>query len=181
MATLPHYSQIKAAVAREEPVYNNLFDITFQLPASISNGEILTQSANSVTLPGGPEIGTVTQQYKYTKRTYLTFPQNTTFDTEIKFNVNLNETNSPYVFKKLMELYKLGFNPATGETSLKQDYSFTMTVDAHNKIGEIYRRVVFKDCIVKSVSTQSLSWADTDSIFEASLSVLANYWEDAIV
>lgn len=181
MATLPHYSSVKAANRKEEPIYMNLFEVTFQLPSSLDGGETLTQSAKSVGLPTHPEIGTAQQSYKYSKRTYLTFPTETGFQTDVIFNVNLNENNSPYVFAKLDELYKLGYNPATGETALKQDYAFTTTVDVHNKVGEVLRRVTMKDCKLTSLSQMDLDWDSGDTLFEVTASIQCDFYDDAIV
>ena len=179
--SLPHYTQVKAANRKEEPIYTNLFECTFQLPPSVGDGDILTQSAKSVGLPTHPEVGTVVQNFKHSQRTYLTFPSETGFSTDVVFNVNLNENNSPYVFAKLDELYNLSYNPATGETALKQDYAFTLSVDVHNKVGEVLRRVVMKDCKLTNLTDMELDWTDADSIFEVTASIHCDHYDDAIV
>ena len=177
---LPHYSKVKAAQNKEEPVYSNLFGVQFQLPPSINGGDVLHQFAKNVTLPTHPEIQRQEQRYKHSTRTYLTMPESTSVDFEINFDVNLNENNSPYTFKTLVDLYKLAYNPATGETAPKADLATTITVDVHNKVGEIVRRVIYKDAQIYNVSDQELDWENTE-LFDFTASFVSDNWDDLII
>ena len=180
MAGLPHYTQIRAANKKEEPVYMNLFDVTFQLPPSISNGDVLTQACSKISLPTNPTVETVQQQYKFVKRSYLTFPTDTGGETEMTFLVNLDESNSPYVYKMLDQLYKIAYNQETGETGLKVDYAFEMIVDVHNKRGDLIRRVILKDCMMKDINSWEMSWDTGESIFEATVNIRFDDWDDLL-
>lgn len=180
MATLPHFNTVKAAQNLEEPVYLGLFDIQFQLPPAVNGGEILYQNATGVELPPMPELEMVEQNYKYSKRRYAGLPDGFTHDFDIEFNVNLNDGNSPYVFKTLQDWYKLTFNPATGEVTRKIDHVGTITVDVHTKDGEIIRRVVFKDVEIVSLTDMTLEWGSNE-IFSVTGSFRSDHWDDLLV
>lgn len=180
MSPLPHYSQLKAAQNKEEPIYLNLFEVRFQLPSSINGGETLHQSAKAVGLPTHPELETVQQRYKFSTRTYVSFPTETTVQFDVVFNVNVDDNNSPYNFKSIVDLYKLAYNPATGETARKQDTVSTITVDVHNKIGEIIRRVVYKDAQIMNISDMELDWENGEP-FEFTATFTCDNWDDLII
>lgn len=177
---LPHYTNVKPAQNLEEPLYLNLFDVQFQLPPAINGGETLTTFAKTVNLPLHPALEEVVQRYKYSTRSYTSFPADTSAEFSITFNVNVNDANSAYVFKTLTELYKLSFNPATGEMTRKIDHVATITVDIHNKLGEILRRVVLKDCELRGIDEMSLDWESADA-FEVSTTWKTDHWDDLIV
>lgn len=139
---LPHYKTSKASSKQEEPLYGNLFEVTFLPPDGIDGG-LLLEHVNTVSGLGGlnPSIDAVGQKYKFSDRSYAGMPGQTFVDVAINFSLNLNDSNQLYTYKTLREWYKKIYDPQTGEMGLKKDYSGTIIIVQHNRKGEIFRKI----------------------------------------
>lgn len=143
---LPHFSQARASRENFEPVYPNLFEVTF-LPPNNIDGALLLEHVNTV---GGldainPVIDPVTQKYKFTDRSYAGMPAQTFVDITVNFSLNLNDSNQIYIYKTLYDWYRRIYDPETGEQGLKTDYVGTLIVVQFNRPGDIFRKVTLRD------------------------------------
>jgi hypothetical protein len=181
MAGLSHYQNSISAMNKFEPVFLNQFEVNIIPPSAIPGGEILLQHVTKVSgLALNKNPGIVTQKYKFAKRNYAgAKPDNTYMDVSLSFTVNLNESNSMYVFKTLRQWSDLIYNPLTGAQGLKSDYTGTIVISMFNKAGDVYRRVTCKDCFPsKPLTAMSLNYTSTD-IYKVNDMVWAvDYWED---
>ncbi len=139
---LPHYKVSKASSKQEEPLYPNLFEVTFLPPGGIDGG-LLLEHVNTVGGIGGinPSFEAVGQKYKFADRSYAGMPGTTSIDVAINFSLNLNDSNQLYVYKTLQDWYKKIYNPATGEMGLKKDYTGTLIIVQYNRKGDIFRKL----------------------------------------
>lgn len=139
---LPHYKVSKASSKQEEPLYPNLFEVTFLPPGGIDGG-LLLEHVNTVGGLGGinPAVESVGQKYKFADRSYAGMPGTTSIDVAINFSLNLNDSNQLYVYKTLQDWYKKIYNPATGEMGLKKDYTGTLIIVQYNRKGDIFRKL----------------------------------------
>lgn len=183
MAGLPHYKNAKIAMQLGEPVYQNLFEVTITPPAGVSGWDQLV--LDNIKKIGGLETektpGLVEQIYKGARRRFsAAFPDSTTVDIAIDFEVNLNDANSMYVYKALRRWTDLIFDPLTGAMTLKKDYAGgPMTVSVHNKKGDIFRQWVFPVVWpMTALPAMELDYSSGSNIWSVSMTFAADYWED---
>jgi len=157
MAGLPHFSSAKASVNKFEPVFTNQFEVMITPPSAVvaprgnpNNGNILLEQVKSIDgLAPERTAREVAQSYKNAKRYYAgARPDSTGFELGIKFEVNLDENNSMYVFKTMRQWGDLIYNPLTGAMGLKKDYTGTIVVSVFNKAGDVFRRITCKDAFL---------------------------------
>lgn len=183
MAGLPHYKNAPAAMNMHEPVYTNLFEVTVTPPAGVSGWDQLV--LDNIIKIGGLEVektpATVEQIYKGAKRRFsAAFPDSTTVDLVIDFEVNLNDSNSMYVYKALRRWTDLCFDPLTGAMTLKKNYAGgPMTVSLHNRKGDIFRQWVFPVVFpITPLPAMELDYSTGGTIWTVSMTFAADYWED---
>ena len=116
MAGLPHYRNSKASMNRFEPVYNAQFEVTLQPPPAVADWALVMEQVLKV---GGVDVNrvpaVVEQKYKSAKRSFAGgIVDNTTVDVQLDFEVNLNDSNSMYVYKALRKWCDLIYDPLTG-------------------------------------------------------------------
>jgi hypothetical protein len=154
---LPHIRNSQAGVNRMEPLYNNMFEVYFTIPAALqaqygSDVAVLTEQVQSIeglgSLDKSPE--TVEQKFMGTTRTYLKSKLDTTsHELTIKLALNLRKGTDNFVRKLFRAWRDLCYNPATGETSLKVEYvADWLKVVIANRAGDIYRDILYKDVIL---------------------------------
>ncbi len=149
MSKLPHYKSSTAAMNNHEVAYLNLFEMTIQPPLGMPNWNtpLLMEQIIKVSGLDVDKVppASVQQTYKGWTRSYAQAKLDQTFvDIVVDFEVNLNETNSMYMYKGLKEWCNKVFNPLTGEMSLKKDYAGgPAVVEAYNRQGDVFRRYTF--------------------------------------
>jgi hypothetical protein len=192
---LPHFTQLQMTgspggpgTQPQEPVYKNLFEITFILPTILQaqgrDAVLLLQQANSVSLANlTPAISTNKQRFKYSERAYLLAgPPSTTYDLDIKFNINVNNQGSIEVWNTLKAWYDLAWNSQNGYLHYKADMIGTIIVNQHDKKGLVLRRVTFQNCQLTGVDTfGSLAWGQSGDIDDAGAKWIADYWIDEYI
>lgn len=189
MAGLSHYKNSKAGMNNEEPVYLNLFEVTLIPPAGISAGSgqngqnlILEQVKKVSGLELDKNPGVVEQHYKFAKRRYAgARPETTTMDVTIDFEVNLNDSNSMYIFKTMRQWSDLVYNPLTGGMSLKKNYIGSGLITMFNREGDIFRRVRMPVIWPMSeINPMELDYLSTE-VYSLSLTFAVDYWEDIFI
>lgn len=127
---LPHFRNSRASSDRFEPLYLNLFTVEITLPTGVGSDEenknllleniISVSGLESNSFPTTPQ----SQFYKWAERRFAgAKPDKTTMDVAINFEVNLNDNHSAYVLKTLRKWNDLVYDPLTGRTGLKTEYT----------------------------------------------------------
>lgn len=172
---LPHIKNSQAGVNRQDPVYQNLFEVYFTIPQALQEqfgGDVavLTEQVQSigglVTLDKGPD--TVEQKFMGTTRTYLQSKYDTTsHDLSVKLALNLRNGTDNYIYNLFRAWNNLCYNKYTGETTLKVGYCADwLKVVIANRGGDIFREIVFKDVIMYGGITgiEELNYETTDLV-----------------
>lgn len=155
----PHIKNSNAGVNREDPVYQNIFEVYFTLPAALqgvgsfsTDINYLSQQVLKVSGLGTLDKGVAAGQQKFmgTDRSYLQAkPDGTHHELEIEVTLNMRNRTDNYIYKLLKAWNKLGYDLSTGETTLKQDYvADWFKVVIGNRAGDIYREIIFKDVML---------------------------------
>ena len=195
MCPLPHFTQLNMTgspggpgTQPQEPVYKNLFEITFILPTILqAQGRdpvlLLQQALNFDLTKTNKDLAISKQRFKYSERAFINAgPPDTTAEFDIKFNVNVNSQGSMEVWNTLRAWYDLAWNSQNGYLHYKADLIGTIIVNQHDKKGLVLRRVTFQNCQLKSVSNfGNLEWAQSGSIDEVTGSFVADYWIDEYI
>ena len=192
---LPHFTNLVVAGAPggpgttpQEPVYTNLFEITFVLPTILqSQGRdpiIFLQQALSIDLgQTNIALGTSEQRWKYTTRKFLNAgPTTTSIDSlQVKFNVNVNNQGSMETWAGLRAWYDLGWNSQDGYLHYKADTIGTLIVNQHDKKGLVLRRVTFQNCQLKGVTSPTMDYANQTILGDVTADFCCDYWVDEYI
>lgn len=192
---LPHFTQLQMTgspggpgTSPQEPVYMNLFEITFILPTILqAQGRdpiLLLQQALKVDLGlTNKPIAISNQRFKYTTRAFLNAgPSETHIDSiNIDFNVNVNDQGSMEVWNTLKAWYDLAWNSQNGYLHYKADTIGTMIVNQHDKKGLVLRRVTFQNVQLKSVTSPSLDYNGQGIWQNCTADFCADYWIDEYI
>ena len=156
---LPHITNSTAGRNRMEPVNNNIFEVTFTVPAAIQGVAspddivVLTEQVTKVSGIGTLDIGpsTSTQKFMGSTITYLNNKiDNTSHEFTVDFNLNLRNATDNFVYKILKAWNHLGYNIEDGSTALKNDYvAEYMKIKIANRAQDVYREIIFKDVMMK--------------------------------
>ena len=188
---LPHYTQLPVlddpagpGTLPQEPVYKNLFEISFILPIILQaqgrDVALLLQEATSVTLDLTPDIERKEQRYKYSTRAFVTMPSTTTKEFDIKFQVNVSNKGAMDVWNTLKAWYDLQWNSQNGTLHYKSDTIGTVIVNQHDRKGYVLRRVTFQNAQLYGVESIALDWATAD-IWEVTAKFVADFWIDEYI
>jgi hypothetical protein len=183
---LPHFTQLRSTNTNFEPVYPSLFEITFILPAILqAQGRdpiMMLENATNIDFPVTPDITAVSQRFKYTTRVYLTPPEKTDTEFSIKFNLNVNESGSIFVWNTLKAWYDLVWNSQNGSVSYKRDIIGTIIANQHDKKGFVIRRVTYQNVQINKLAQFSLDWTKNTEIMEPIESgFVSDYWIDEYI
>lgn len=189
---LPHFTQLLMTgspggpgTKPQEPVYKNLFEITFILPTILqAQGRdplLMLQQASSVSLDFTKDIETKEQRFKYSTRKFVTVPSSTSIDFTVKFNVNVNDKGAMETWNTLKAWYDLVWNSQNGFLHYKADIIGTMVVNQHDRKGLIIRRATFQNTQIRGINQMDLDWSSTTEIWELSVNFCADYWIDEYI
>lgn len=142
-----HFSGHKAAVNADEAVFLSKFLFTLTLPpvlqAKYGTTELITQQIKKI---GGYEadkfVGLAEQEFAGIKRIFLgTNPEDGGIVTlDCDFNVNVNKDIILYPYNILRDWSKLGYDGQTGLGTLKRDYIGQVTMELHDKVGNVLKK-----------------------------------------
>lgn len=181
---LPHYLNNRASTKRYEPVYQNLFEVSFLPPPTVAGGELLLEHVRNIDGLehefGNPAVQ---QEYKEAGRSYASGrPDQTYFDVSLTFSLNLNDNNEMYVYKTLRNWYRAVYNPLTGEKGLKKDYVGEMVVTMANRKGDIFWQRTFHEVWpVGNVPALNLDYSGGEPLELSGVNFRVDWWEENIV
>lgn len=187
---LPHYTQLLGVgspggpgTLPDEVVYLNLFEITFVLPVILQaqgrNPILMLQNALNVDFNLTEwDIAVKQQRFKYSTRQFLTTPNITSGDFNIKFNVNVNQQGSMETWNTLKAWYDLVFNSQNGSLHYKSDIIGTVIVNQHDKKGVVLRRVTFQNVQIKKLAGYALDWSSNTIIESSQADFIYDYFID---
>ena len=192
---LPHFTQLQVTgspggpgTAPQEPVYLNLFEITFVLPTILQaqgrDKDILLQQALSVDLNlTNKTIATSQQRWKYTTRAFLNAGPAETHvdDLAITFNVNVNDSGAMETWTTLRAWYDLVWNSQNGYLHYMADTIGTIIVNQHDKKGLVLRRVTFQNAQIKNLTSPSLTYEGQGILQNITANFVADYWVDEYI
>lgn len=182
---LPHYKNSLSSLNSWEPLYMNLFTAQLTPPADLNTD--FTLEIEQLKSIGGISTESVAdkvkQIYKGAIRSYAggLGTQPGAIELSLEFEVNLNDTNSAFIYKKLRKWCDLVWNPLTGGMTLKKTYKAPqLIVSVHNKVGDVYRKYVFYDIFpVTALPNFDLNYADGGQIYTISgFNLICDYWDD---
>lgn len=194
MPPLPHYTQLEMTgspggpgTQPQEPVFINLFEITFILPTILqAQGRdplLLLQQAKKFDMSiTNKDLEVSNQRFKYSTRAFVNAgPGESHVNFDIDFNVNVNNQGSMETWNTLRAWYDLAWNSQNGYLHYKADLIGTIIVNQHDKKGLILRRVTFQNAQLLGVSSPALDWS-TNGIWEAcNAKFVADYWIDEFI
>lgn len=177
---LPHFTQLYMTgspggpgTRPQDPVFLNLFEITFLLPVILQaqgrDPVLLLQQALKAPISStkltAQDVLEQIQKFKYSSRAFLTSPKQTSGTITIPFNVNVNEQLNMEVFTTLKAWYDLAWNSQNGSLHYKSDLIGTIIVNQHDKKGFVLRRVTYQNCQLNKLVYKDLNW-ETPGIFD---------------
>ena len=186
MAGLPHFRNSRASMGNFEPVYNAQFEVILQPPPAVSGWSLVMENVIKVSgIETNKLPAVVTQKYKSATRSFAGgVVEDTTINIVLEFEVNLDETNSAYVYKALRKWCDLVYDPLTGRTGLKKDYisNGPMIINYFNKNGDIFRQVKAQRVFPTTPITPIESDFTSNDIYRISgFTLRADYWEETIL
>lgn len=190
-----HFLQTRTGRELYEPVWKNLFEVSFDFPAlvrqqypdinDVNNGSGVLALENAKTIGFAniyQDLGTVTQKFKYSDRSFIGFPGSTNVAVNVSFNINHNEQNAILLYNVFRAWYDLGWNSQTGLTHLKRNLIGGMTMNHHDKEGNILRRVSFFNAQLYSfkANMENLAWGGGAPLVESmDCTWICDYWFDS--
>ena len=185
---LPHFNNVvPTATNLEEPVYPNLFEVTFNFPGllELTDGDQDIMMLNTTKISGHvttPDLTEAIQKFKYSGRLFLMPPtadNSVVKELGIDFEVNVDDNSSMKTWNYLKKWYDLAWNSQTGELHYKRDMVGTITVHLHDREGVVIRRIEYRNVQIKGVNGgfEDLDWGGTD-IARGSAKFMADYWVD---
>lgn len=188
---LPHFTNLQMTGSPggpgtnpQEPVYMNLFEVTFILPTILQGQQrdavMMLQQAKKVSLDLTKDIETADQKFKYSTRAFMKTPSSTHVDFSIDFNLNVDDGARMVIWNTLKAWYDLVWNSQNGSLFYKSDIIGTIIVNQHDKKGVVLRRVTFQNCQIKGINAFELSW-DSNDIHSVTANFVADYWVDEYI
>lgn len=182
---LAHFDNIPPARNNEEPLYGNLFEVTFEFPDVLGltedDRELMMISTKNITLDLTPTLGTVKQSFKYSGRLYLQTPtsENTTInDLQLEFYINVDDKFSMRTWNYMKKWYDLAWNSQTGALHYKREMIGSIVGHIHDRKGQVLRRVEFVNVQIKGIDGHQFSW-DSTEIINGKATFCADTWYDS--
>lgn len=192
---LPHFTSSKIAMDKDEPLYKNLFTVTLNPPESLGFGNpgddqelnIVLEGIRSISgLVTQPGIGSTSQKYKWAERMFAgAAPGQTHLTITINFALNMRPgdvSNDNYTYKFLRKWSDLVYDPLTGRTGIKKEYSAgSMTITMQDRRGvPFWQWILYNVWPSGALPDPGLSYEATD-LMEASLEFQCDYFDESIL
>ncbi|MCK9575387.1 MAG: hypothetical protein WC979_00925 [Candidatus Pacearchaeota archaeon] len=150
---LPHYKNSTAARNLWEPVFKAYFSVMLTPPPGISDWDLVMENIIKISGMKPNTFPAIAQQsFKGAHRSYIGGkPGENSHDLSLDFEVNLNDSNSMYVYKAIRAWCDLAYNPLTGKMGLKKDYKGgPLIISQYNANGDIFRQITYQTVIPMS-------------------------------
>jgi hypothetical protein len=179
---LPHFNNVTpTATDFHEPLYQNLFEVTFAFPSILKlvgeDPQVMMINTTSIDLDLTPKLSVTTQRFKYSDRAYVQTPDSTIVEFSLDFNINVDKNFSMKTWNYLRKWYDLAWNSQTGELHYKEDMVGAVTAHIHDRAGVVIRRVAFQNVQILGVDGMSFNW-DGNDIISGKADFVADYWID---
>lgn len=181
---LAHFSNVTPTATKlDEPLYQNLFEVTFQFPAilglSPTDETEMMINARNINLNLTEDLGVAEQYFKYSGRLFLaTAKANSVIkDLSISFNVNVDDKWSIRTWNYMKKWYDLGWNSQTGELHYKREMVGTIVAHIHDRQGVVVRRVEFRNVQLQGLKGMEFNW-ENELIIDGQVKFIADYWID---
>lgn len=203
---LPHFRSSRVSRLLYEPVYQNLFTVTIQLPYAVQ--QLLdvgggAEAETNLVLEGVRKIDgldtqkvpeVATQRYKFASRRFANSgPNETTLDLSLDFEINLRHqldvssgtASSPsmYTLRVLRMWDDLIYDPLTGTQGLKVEYvAPSMEIIMHDKKGNPFW--VWKCYHVfpnKKLNAPALNFDNKELYKVTGYGLACDYWDEAML
>jgi hypothetical protein len=183
---LAHFTNVTpTATNLFEPLYGNLFEITFNFPAILGfqNGQtemnMMMLNARNIKLDLTKNLKIHEQYFKYSGRQFLNVNKENSIikDLDINFNVNVDDKFSMTTWNLLKKWYDLAWNSQTGELHYKREMVGEIVAHIHDRQGVVIRRVEFKNVQLYGLKEQDFNWEE-EKILDTTGKFIADYWID---
>lgn len=183
---LGHFSNVTPTATQiYEPLYGNLFEITFNFPTILgfknnqSEMNMMMLNARNIKVATTPDLKIEKQYFKYSGRQFLNVNKENSIvdDLQINFNVNVDDKFSMTTWNLLKKWYDLAWNSQTGELHYKREMIGEIVVHIHDRQGIVLRRIEYKNVQLFGVGEQEYTW-DEEKILDTNAKFIADYWID---
>ncbi len=183
---LAHFNNVTPTSTNNyEPLYGNLFEITFQFPSILgfknnqTEMNMMMLNARNIKLDLTKDLTKHAQYFKYSGRQFLNTKKENSIieDMTIDFNVNVDDKFSMTTWNLLKKWYDLAWNSQTGELHYKREMIGEIIVHVHDRQGVVLRRVEFKNVQLYGVKEQEFTW-DEEKILDTQAKFIADYFVD---
>ena len=187
---LSHFRSSRAAQELFEPVYKNLFTVQISLPPGVgADDETSNLLLEGITNIGGLQSHAfyttpVEQKYKWASRRFAAAkPEKTTMDVTFDFEVNVNKTPSVYTVKTLRKWCDLVYDPLTGRTGLKNDYTASHVIITLYDRGArpFWQWKLYHVFPMSSIPAVDLDFNAEDLYKITGFTLACDYWDETIV
>lgn len=194
LSGLPHFRTSRVSMNMWEPVYQNLFGITIQLPDALKDDvdtDLFLEGINKVSgldTNVVPEAG-AHQEYKFATRRFANAgPDKTTIDVSFDIEINLRGSveGSPdiYQLKALRKWNDLIWDPLTGRMGLKATYvAPQVVITLHDKARQPFWQWTLYHVWPKSnLNVPDLNYMTKDQVYKVTNYTLAcDYWDEVML
>lgn len=187
---LSHFKNSRAASELFEPVYQNLFTVQIALPTGVgAAGEETSNMLEGLTNVTGLKshsfpTSTTSQKFKWAERRFAgATPDQTTMDVGMDFEVNVDDAGSAYTVKTLRKWCDLVYDPLTGRTGLKADYTapwalITLYDRASKPFWQWKLHHVFP---ITGIAEVPLEYNSTDVFKVTAFTIACDSWDETII
>lgn len=194
LSGLPHFRTSRVSMNMWEPVYQNLFTVTMQLPDAIRDDVDTDLFLEGITRIGGLETNKVpganaTQRYKFAERRFADAgPDNTyinvTMDIEINLKGSIDGNPDLYQLKALRKWNDLIYDPLTGRMGLKAEYvAPQVVITMHDKANQPYWQwTLYHVWPTTTLPAPDLNYMTKSEVYKVSNYTLAcDYWDEIML
>lgn len=194
LSGLSHFRTSRISMNMWEPVYQNLFHVTIQLPDALRDEVDTDLFLEGVTKVGGLDTNVVpaagTQQtYKFAQRRFANAgPEKTTLDVTLDMEINIKGSveGSPDMFqlKALRKWNDLIWDPLTGRMGLKAEYiAPQVVITMHDKANQpFWQWTLYHVWPTTNLPVPELDFNNKASIYKVTGYTLAcDYWDEVML
>lgn len=194
LSGLSHFRTSRVSMNMWEPVYQNLFTMTIQLPDAIRNDVDTDLFLEGIRNVGGLDTNKVpganaTQYYKFAGRRFAdSGPENTwinvSMDIEINVKGSIDGNPDLYQLKALRKWNDLIYDPLTGRMGLKAEYvAPQVVITIHDKANQpFWQWTLYHVWPTTNLPAPALNYQTKSEVYLVSGYTLAcDYWDEIML